>query len=69
VVYILCLILSIFVAIISNATYNYHVAIVSFLAARIILISSFTNNIMYTSNSAREAVAAGFILLSIVNIR
>jgi hypothetical protein len=65
----LCLILGIFVAIASDATHNYHVAIVGFLAAGIILTSSSANNIMYTTNSAREAAAAGFILLSIVNVR
>ena len=53
-------ILGIFVAIASDATHNYHVAIVGFLAAGIILTSSSANNIMYTSNSAREAAAAGF---------
>jgi hypothetical protein len=39
-----------------------------FLAAGIILTSSSANNIRYTSNNAREAAAAGFILLSIVNV-
>ena len=65
----LCLILGIFFTIISNATQDYHVAIVGFLAAGIILTSSSANNIIYTSNSAREAAAAGFIVLTIVNVR
>lgn len=69
IVYMLCLILGIFIAIASDAAHDYHVAIVGFLAAGIILTSSSASNLMYTSNHARETAAAGFILLSIVNVR
>jgi SHO1 osmosensor len=63
-----CLIVGIFVAIVSNTAHDYHVAIVGFLAAGLILTSSAANNLMYTSDRAQEAAAAGFILLSIANV-
>jgi SHO1 osmosensor len=67
--YMFCLILGIFIVIASDTTHDYHVAVVGFLAAGIILTSSSANDLMYTSNTAREAAAAGFILLSVVNVR
>jgi SHO1 osmosensor len=63
-----CLIVGIFVVILSDITQTYFVAIVVFLAAGLILTSSSVNNLIYTSNIAKQATAAGFILLSIVNV-
>jgi SHO1 osmosensor len=62
------LIFGIFVIIVSNTTHDYHVAIVGFLSAGLILTSSSANDLMYTSDHAKEAAVAGFMLLSIVNV-
>ncbi|KAA8567636.1 hypothetical protein MFRU_010g02330 [Monilinia fructicola] len=66
--YMLCCILGIFVVIASNTTQTYHVAIVGFLATGLVLTSSSVNSLIYSSNGAKEATAAGHILLSMVNI-
>ena len=63
-----CLILGIFIVIISNTAHEYHVAIVGFLAAGLVLTSSSVNDLMYTSDHAKEAAAAGFMVLSIANV-
>ena len=54
-----CLIVSIFVVLVSGTTPTYHVAIVGFLAAGLILTSSSVNDLIYSSNSAKEVAAAG----------
>jgi SHO1 osmosensor len=64
-----CLIIGIFVVVASETTQTYHVAIVGFLASGLILTSLAVNDLIYTSNGAMEAAAAGFILLSMVNVR
>jgi len=64
----LCVILGIFVVVASDTTQTYHVAIVGFLACGLVLTSSSVNSMIYSSNGAKEAAAAGFILLSMVNI-
>jgi SHO1 osmosensor len=64
----LCLMVGIFAAIVSDTTENYHVAIVGFLAVGLILTSSSVNSLLYTSNMAKQAAAAGFMVLSIVNV-
>ena len=63
-----CLIVGIFLAIASNTAHDYHVAIVGFLATGLVLTSVAANNLMYTSDHAQEAAAAGFILLSMANV-
>lgn len=68
VAYMLCLILGISATIASHTTHHYHVAIVGFLAVGIVLTSASANNLMYTSNHSKETAAAGFILLSIMNV-
>lgn len=65
----LFLIIGIFAAIMSNTTEDYHVTIVGFLATGLILTTSSVNNLLYTSNVARQAAAAGFMVLSIVNVK
>ncbi|PSS18304.1 hypothetical protein M430DRAFT_275757 [Amorphotheca resinae ATCC 22711] len=68
VAFMLCLIVGIFAVIASDTTEEYHVAIVGFLAAGLILTTSSVNNLLYTSNAAKQAAASGFVVLSIVNI-
>jgi len=65
----LCLIVGIFAVIASDTTEEYHVAIVGFLAAGLILTTSSVNNLLYTSNAAKQAAASGFVVLSIVNVK
>jgi len=66
--YMLCVIIGIFVVVASDTTQTYHVAIVGFLACGLVLTSSSVNSLIYSSNGAKEATAAGHILLSMVNI-
>ena len=68
VVYILFLIIGIFVVVASDAIQTYHVAIVGYLAAGIILSSSSVNFLIYSNRGAFQAGAAGFILLSMVQV-
>jgi len=64
----LCCIVGVFVVIASDTTETYHVAIVGYLACGLVLTSSSVNSLIYSSNGAKEATAAGHILLSMVNI-
>jgi len=64
----LCCIVGVFVVIASDTTQTYHVAIVGYLACGLVLTSSSVNATIYSSNGAREAAAAGHILLSMVNV-
>ena len=64
----LYLIVGIIAAIVTNTTKCYNMAIVGFLAAGLILTSSSVNSLLYTSNMAKQAAAAGFMVLSIVNV-
>ncbi|PVH76298.1 high osmolarity signaling protein sho1 [Cadophora sp. DSE1049] len=66
--YMLCCIAGVFVVIASDTTQTYHVAIVGYLACGLVLTSSSVNSLIYSSNGAKEATAAGHILLSMVNI-
>jgi SHO1 osmosensor len=61
-------IIGVFVVIASDTTQTYHVAIVGYLACGLVLTSSSVNATIYSSNGAREATAAGHILLSMVNV-
>lgn len=45
-----------------------HVQIVGFLAAGMIMTTSSVNALVYQNDGAREAAAAGFILLSMVEV-
>jgi hypothetical protein len=56
------------VVIASDTTQTYHVAVVGYLACGLVLTSSSVNATIYSSNGAREACAAGHILLSMVNV-
>ncbi|KAF2843228.1 high osmolarity signaling protein SHO1 [Patellaria atrata CBS 101060] len=52
----------------TDSEHTYHVAIVGFLAAGLVFTTSSVNSLVYSSDGAREAAAAGFILLSMVAI-
>jgi SHO1 osmosensor len=67
--FMFCLIIGIFVVVASDTTQTYHVALVGFLSSGLILTSSSVNSLIYSSNGAKEAAAAGFILLSMVDVR
>ncbi|KAK5139438.1 Transmembrane osmosensor [Oleoguttula sp. CCFEE 6159] len=66
--YMFCCIVGIVVTIASDSVYTYHVAIVGFLAAGLVFTTSSVNSLVYSSDGAKEAAAAGFILLSMVAI-
>ncbi|KAI0476197.1 osmosensor protein [Xylariaceae sp. FL0804] len=68
VVYQLFLIIGVFVVVAADSIQTYHIAIVGYLAAAEVLTSSSVNSLIYSSEGAREAAAAGFILLSMVNL-
>ncbi|SPO00001.1 probable High osmolarity signaling protein SHO1 [Cephalotrichum gorgonifer] len=68
VVYTLFLIIGIFVVVASDTIQTYHVAVVGYLAAGVILSSSSVNFLIYSSRGSFQAAAAGFILLSMVQI-
>ncbi|KAK6581686.1 hypothetical protein PZA11_005383 [Diplocarpon coronariae] len=68
IVYMLCCIVGVAVVVASDTTQTYHVAIVGYLACGLVLTSSSVNSLIYSPNGAKEATAAGHILLSMVNI-
>jgi len=61
-------IIGVFVVIASNTTETYRVAIVGFLAAGLVLTTSSVNSLVYSPEGAKEAAAAGHILLSMVAV-
>lgn len=66
--YMFCCIIGVIVAVAADAIYTYHVAIVGYLAAGLVLTTSSANSLIYYPNGAKEAAAAGFILLSMVQV-
>ncbi|KAI5867549.1 hypothetical protein GGS23DRAFT_602594 [Durotheca rogersii] len=68
IVFTLPLIGGIFVVVASDCIQTYHVAIVGYLACGLVATTSSVNALVYSPEGAREAAAAGFILLSMVNI-
>jgi SHO1 osmosensor len=64
-----CLIIGMFLVLASGTGREYHVAIVGFLATGFILTSSSANNFIYAPDILREIAAAGFILLSVLNVK
>ena len=55
-------------AVVANAVSTYHVAIVGFMSAGIVLTSSAVQALVYSSDPRREAAAAGHILLSMITV-
>ncbi|OTA98942.1 hypothetical protein M426DRAFT_68746 [Hypoxylon sp. CI-4A] len=68
VVFELPLMIGIFVVVASDCVQTYHVAIVGYLACGLVATTSSVNALVYAPEGSREAAAAGFILLSMVNI-
>lgn len=52
-----------------DAVQTYHVALTSFLGAGLVFTTSSVNSLIYYPDAAKEAAAAGFILLSIDSVR
>lgn len=66
--YTFCCIVGVVVAVGLDSVHTYHVAIVGFLAAGLVFTTSSVNSLIYWSDPAKEAAAAGFILLSMVQV-
>ena len=64
-----CCIIGIFMAVATDTTYTYRVAIVGFMAAGLVFTTSSVNSLIYFPDGSKEAAAAGFILLSMVAVR
>jgi SHO1 osmosensor len=67
-VYMLFSIIGVFVVIAADVIQTYHVAVTGYMACGLVLTSSSVNTLVYTASGARQAAAAGFILLSMVVI-
>lgn len=68
IVYSLFIVLGVFFVIAADAIQTYHVAVVGYLGAGLVLTSSSVNALVYSASGARQAAAAGFILLSMVQV-
>ncbi|KAI1749323.1 hypothetical protein F4782DRAFT_533610 [Xylaria castorea] len=68
IVFMFLLIPAVFVVVASDSIQTYHVALVGYMGAGLVLTSSSVNSLIYFSEGARQAAGAGFILLSMVNI-
>ena len=62
------MIVGVFVVVASDSTQTYHIAVVGYLACGLVLSTSSVNGLVYSTNGANEAAAAGFILLSMVTV-
>lgn len=67
-VYMLGCIIGVFVTTATDSVQTYHVAMVGFMSAGLVLGSSAVNSLIYYPDAAKEAGAAGFILLSMVMV-
>lgn len=67
-VYMFFCICGVIAAVVANAIHTYHVAIVGFMSAGVVLTSSAVQALVYSSDPRREAAAAGHILLSMITI-
>ncbi|CEJ90793.1 hypothetical protein VHEMI06551 [[Torrubiella] hemipterigena] len=66
--YTLFLNITVFIVIASDAVQTYHVAVSSYAAAGMVLVSSSVNTLIYSSVGSRQAAAAGMLLLAIIDI-
>ncbi|KOS21250.1 High osmolarity signaling protein SHO1 [Escovopsis weberi] len=66
VIYSFFLIVGIFFVVASDSVQTYHVAVTGYLAGGMVLTTSSVNSLVYSKSGAREAAAAGFILLSVI---
>ncbi|KJZ72533.1 High osmolarity signaling protein MOS1 [Hirsutella minnesotensis 3608] len=68
VAYSLFIIIGVFVVVASDAVHTYHVAVTGYLGGGMVLVTSSVNSLVYSKSGARQAAAAGFILLSMMVI-
>jgi SHO1 osmosensor len=68
IIYMLFVIIGVVCVVAADAAQTYHIALVGYLSCGLVLTSSAVNALVYSSSAAREAAAAGFILLSMVNV-
>jgi len=68
IVYMLCCIIGVIVVVASDSSNTYSIAIVGYLAAGLVFTTSAVNSLVYSPDGAKEASAAGFILLSMIAI-
>ncbi|KAL9084380.1 MAG: hypothetical protein Q9165_008094 [Trypethelium subeluteriae] len=68
IVYMFFCIVGVLATVATDSVFTYHVAITGFMAAGLVFNSSSVNSLVYSSDSAKQAAAAGFILLSMVTI-
>jgi SHO1 osmosensor len=61
-------IIGVLITVASDAEQTYNVAIVGFLGAGLVFTTSSVNSLVYSASPAKEAAAAGFILLSMVAV-
>lgn len=66
--FMLMTIVAVFVTVATDSVHTYHVALVGLLAAGLVFTTSSVNSLIYYSDAAKEAAAAGFILLSMVSV-
>jgi SHO1 osmosensor len=67
--FMLMCIIAVFVTVATDSVHTYHVALVGLLSAGLVFTTSSVNSLIYYSDAAKEAAAAGFILLSMVSVR
>ena len=56
----------VFIVVAADVIQTYSVAVVGYMACGLVLTTSSVNNLLYTFSGARQAAAAGFMLLSMV---
>jgi SHO1 osmosensor len=66
--FMLLCIVSVFVTVAMDSVHTYHVALVGLFSAGLVFTTSSVNSLIYYSDAAKEAAAAGFILLSMVSV-
>ncbi|KAM7198507.1 hypothetical protein V8F33_005013 [Rhypophila sp. PSN 637] len=67
-VFHLFIVVGVFIVIASDSIQTYHVAIVGYLGCAVVLSTSAINNQVYSNAPANQAVAAGYILLTMVTL-
>ncbi|KAI0532794.1 hypothetical protein GGR58DRAFT_507025 [Xylaria digitata] len=68
IIFMFFLIPAVFTVVASDSIQTYHVALVGYMGAGLVLTTSSVNSLIYRTEGARQAAGAGFILLSMVNI-
>jgi SHO1 osmosensor len=63
-----CLYTGIFGTLATRTSREYYVAVVGYLAAGLILISSAADGLIYSPNILGRVAASGFVLLSVLNV-